>query len=190
MAEPPDILVADDEPHIVALLAELLTDAGYRVRTASNGRAALTAVQKQMPALILLDTMMPVHSGLEVVRILRAQGYHQLPIIMMSAVRLAEPLNRTGATDFLAKPFLLVEVLACVEHYIGVGSPDGSMVDDVGRTRAVGHYFLSRLRLARQAAAEHTHAQVRQSYQGQAASQGTPPHLLLWPQHQIAQALS
>jgi len=139
MAEPPDILVADDEPHIVALLAELLTDVGYRVRTASNGRAALTAVQKQMPALILLDNMMPVHSGLEVVRILRAQGYHQLPITMMSAVRLAEPLNRTGATDFLAKPFVFVDVLACIEHYTGVGSLDGSVPDNVSRARTVGH---------------------------------------------------
>jgi len=132
MAEPPDILVVDDEPHIVALLAELLTDAGYRVCTAFNGRAALTVVQKQMPALMLLDNMMPVQSGLEVVRILRAQGYHQLPIIMMSAVSLAEPLNRTGATDFLAKPFVLVDVLACVEYYISVGSPDGSVADDLG----------------------------------------------------------
>jgi len=138
MTEPPDILVVDDEPHIVALLAELLTDAGYRVRTASNGRVALTAVQKQVPALILLDYMMPVHSGLELVRILRAQGYEQLPIIMMSAVSIAESLRRAGATDFLPKPFLLVEVLACVEHYIGVGSADGSVTDDTGRTRAVG----------------------------------------------------
>ena len=88
-------------------------------------------------------------------------------------------LSRTGATDFLAKPFLLDEVLACVKHYIGVGSPETSVADDVGRTRVAGHSFLSRPRLVQQAAAEHTHAQARQSHQGQAASQGTPPHLLL-----------
>jgi CheY-like chemotaxis protein len=53
MAEPGDILVVDDESHIVALLTELLTDEGYCVRTASNGRTALAAVEKQLPALIL-----------------------------------------------------------------------------------------------------------------------------------------
>jgi CheY-like chemotaxis protein len=138
MAESADILVVDDEPHIVALLAELLMDAGYCVRTASNGRIALAAIEQQLPALILLDYMMPVLSGQEVVRVLRAQGYDQWPIIIKSAVSTAEPFRRTGVTDFLPKPFVLVEVLAYVEHAIGAGSPVGSVTDDESQTRVVG----------------------------------------------------
>jgi CheY-like chemotaxis protein len=138
MVESADILVVDDEPYIVALLVELLIDAGYCVRTASNGRTALAAVEKQLPALILLDYMMPVLSGMEVVRVLRAQGYAQLPIIIMTAVSVAEPFRRAGATDFLPKPFVLVDVLACVEQAIGAGSSIGSVTDDEVQTRVVG----------------------------------------------------
>src|SRR4051812_34140676 len=107
----PEILIVDDDQAIVALLADLLTDAGYLVSIASNGTSALAAVQKHTPALIILDNMMPGLSGWEVVRLLRANGFKQLPIIMMSAATAAEPLLRGGATDFIAKPFSLDELL-------------------------------------------------------------------------------
>jgi len=123
MYMPPDILIADDEEHITQLLAEVLTDAGYRVRVAYDGGSALAAVQEHTPALILLDNMMPVRSGLEVVRALRAQGYDKLPVIIMSAGTAAEPLLRAGATDFLPKPFFLDDVLDCIRGYIGDALP-------------------------------------------------------------------
>jgi DNA-binding response OmpR family regulator len=118
-----DILIADDEERIAELLAELLTDAGYRVRVVYDGGSALAAVRERTPALILLDNMMPVHSGLEVVRALRAQGYNQLPVIMMSAGTAAEPLLQAGATDVLLKPFLLDDLLDCIKGYIGDALP-------------------------------------------------------------------
>jgi CheY-like chemotaxis protein len=113
------ILVVDDEECVVALLAEVLSDAGYEVRVASNGASALTAVQKYAPALILLDNMMPGKSGIEVARSLRQQGYDDLPVIMMSAATPEEQLRAAGATDYLTKPFDLDDVLDCVGRYVG-----------------------------------------------------------------------
>lgn len=119
MPAPPDILIVDDEECISELLADVLGDTGYGVRIAVDGRSALTAVQERVPALILLDNMMPVLSGEDVLRWLRAEGFGHLPIIMMSAASSAEPLLRAGATDFLRKPFHLDDVVDCVSHYLG-----------------------------------------------------------------------
>jgi len=118
MPVPPYILIVDDEEQIAALLAEVVTDAGYRVRVVFNGASALVAVRERTPALILLDNMMPGLTGLEVVRALRAQGFDRLPIIMMSAALSASALLRAGATDFLPKPFFLDDLLNCIEHYV------------------------------------------------------------------------
>ncbi len=114
-----DILIADDEEQIRELLAEVLTDVGYRVRVANDGESALAAVQEHTPALILLDNMMPGLTGLDVVRSLRAQGLDRLPIIMMSAATSAKRVIQAGATDFLSKPFVLDDVLDCIERYVG-----------------------------------------------------------------------
>ena len=114
-----EILIVDDEEAIVALLTDLLTDAGYLVRIAYDGRSALAAIQEHAPALIILDNMMPGLSGRDVVRSLRAMEFISLPIIMMSASTAAEPLLRAGATDFIPKPFALDDVLTCVERHIG-----------------------------------------------------------------------
>ena len=116
---PPDILVVDDEQPITELLAEVLTDAGYRVGIAYDGMEALRAVKEHTPALILLDHMLPGITGWEVVRALRAQGFATLPIIMMSAAAPAEPFLQAGATDFLAKPFFLDDLLDCIRGYVG-----------------------------------------------------------------------
>ena len=119
MKTAPDILIVDDEQAITELLAEVLTDAGYRVRIAYNGTEALAAIKEYPPALILLDYMLPGISGRDVVRALRAQGYARLPVIMMSATASAEPLLQAGATDFLPKPFFLDELLERVRRYMG-----------------------------------------------------------------------
>jgi CheY-like chemotaxis protein len=83
----------------------------------------LAVVYERTPALILLDNMMPVRSGLEVVRTLRAQGYNRLPFILMSAGTTAEPLLHAGATDVLLKPFFLNNLLDCIRAYIGDALP-------------------------------------------------------------------
>lgn len=138
MNAPCDILIVDDEESITELLADVLTDVGYTVQCAYDGASALVAVQEQLPALILLDNMMPILSGIEVVRTLRAAGYTQLPIIMMSAGTAAEPLRQAGATTVLPKPFMLDEVVSCIERYCGRAwsppvRPGDTLIRTVGR---------------------------------------------------------
>ena len=118
MNTPPDILIVDDEQPITELLAEVLADAGYRVRIAYDGMETLAAVKEQMPALILLDHMLPGITGRDVMRALRAQGFVDLPVIMMSAAAPAEPLLQAGATDFLPKTFFLDDLLECIRVHL------------------------------------------------------------------------
>src|SRR5690349_13659803 len=113
-----EILVVDDEQEIAALLADVLREAGYKVRKAVDGRSALAAVQEHPPALIILDNMMPCLSGRDVVRSLRADEFKHLPIIMMSAATSAEQLLKAGATDFISKPFDLDDLLDCIAHHL------------------------------------------------------------------------
>jgi CheY-like chemotaxis protein len=117
MDTPPDILVADDEIEIVAFISELLTDAGYSVRTVPDGASALREIQRCPPALVLLDNAMPGMTGAEVLRQLRKDGFRQMPVIMMSAHTRAEVSLKLGA-DFLSKPFSLDDLLSHVAQHI------------------------------------------------------------------------
>jgi DNA-binding response OmpR family regulator len=110
------ILVVDDTPQNVKLLADLLGVKGYRVCTAANGEEALAQVAKEKPDLVLLDVMMPTRSGWDVCRELRRRGV-DVPIIMLTAR--GEEADRVrglelGADDYIAKPFALRELLARV----------------------------------------------------------------------------
>jgi two-component system phosphate regulon response regulator PhoB len=103
------ILVVDDEPDITALVAYHLARAGYRVSTAANGTDALTAIDAERPALVVLDLMLPGVSGYEVIEQLRARpDTVELPVLMLTARR--EEADRVhgltlGADDYLTKPF-------------------------------------------------------------------------------------
>jgi two-component system phosphate regulon response regulator PhoB len=103
------ILVVDDEPDIVALVAYHLARNGYRVSTASSGSDALEAARRERPALIVLDLMLPGMSGYEVLEQLRAgDGTRDVAVLMLTARR--EEQDRIqglslGADDYLTKPF-------------------------------------------------------------------------------------
>ena len=110
------ILVIDDEPANVALLEELLAEAGYtRVESISDSRAALETCSTFAPDLILLDLMMPHIDGLTVLENLRAVPTELfLPVVVLTADANEETKRRAlraGATDFLLKPFDHLEVL-------------------------------------------------------------------------------
>lgn len=109
------ILVVDDEPAIAALVADALTDAGYRALIAHDGEAALALAQSQPVDLAILDVMLPGKSGLEVCQVLRAES--DLPILMLSA-RQSEADKvlglGLGADDYVSKPFGIQELLARV----------------------------------------------------------------------------
>ncbi len=105
-AEPPRILVVDDEPAVCDLLKDFLEARGYTVITASSGPEALRAVEAERPRLILLDVLMPEMSGLEALTRVR-QIDRTLGVIMLTAVvdeRIAQEAMQQGAYDYVTKP--------------------------------------------------------------------------------------
>src|SRR4029450_6581137 len=103
------ILIADDEPHIVAALEFLLQRNGYDVIVARNGEEALEMVESRVPDLALLDIMMPVRSGYEVCRRIRERAdWRHIKIIMLSAKGRDAGGNKglaIGADLYVTKPF-------------------------------------------------------------------------------------
>ena len=101
------ILVVDDELSVRELLSDYFTERGYEVHMAENGRAALAAVERQRPHLVLLDIHMPKQDGVETLRRLRELA-PEVAVIMVTAnedVALARETLKLGALDYVAKPF-------------------------------------------------------------------------------------
>jgi two-component system response regulator MprA len=111
------ILVVDDDPNLLRMLRRGLILAGYEVEAVEDGEAALRAAREQEPDLLVLDVMLPEPlDGLEVARRLRAAG-SEVPILMLTArEQLDDKLAgfRSGADDYLPKPFAFEELLARV----------------------------------------------------------------------------
>jgi two-component system KDP operon response regulator KdpE len=110
---PPRILLVDDEPNILGTLAPLLRARGYEVHTAMNGRAALEAVDRDKPDLIVLDLGLPDTDGVELCREIRAGS--SVPIVVLSARGAEGDKVRAldiGADDYVTKPFGAEELLA------------------------------------------------------------------------------
>ena len=110
------ILIVDDEPANVALLEDMLAEAGYtRVRAISDSRTALDTCSTFEPDLVLLDLMMPHVDGFTILDALRATPAELfLPVIVLTAdvnEQTKRRALRAGATDFLLKPFDHLEVL-------------------------------------------------------------------------------
>ncbi len=108
------VLIVDDEPVILDVLAQLLALEGYEVRRASNGRRAVDAIASDPPDLVLSDMMMPEMSGMELTNYLRNQGSH-IPVILMSATYADV---RLPGVQFLSKPFDIDHVLQQVARSI------------------------------------------------------------------------
>jgi two-component system, OmpR family, phosphate regulon response regulator PhoB len=103
------VLVVDDEPDIVALVAYHLAKAGYRVSTASSGAAAIDQARRERPALVVLDLMLPGISGYEVLERLRSEDGTRGAAVLLLSARREEPDRvrglMLGADDYLTKPF-------------------------------------------------------------------------------------
>ncbi len=108
------LLVVDDEPNILELLATSLRFAGFDVTTATNGREALAEARRLRPDLVVLDVMMPDMDGFSVVRRMRGEGT-TAPVLFLTA-RDATEDKVTGLTvggdDYVTKPFSLEEIVA------------------------------------------------------------------------------
>jgi CheY-like chemotaxis protein len=116
---PNAILVVDDEPAILDMIAELLSYEGFEVVSTSQGSVALARAKADPPALILLDLMMPGMSGWQVIDALKASPQTRaIPIVVLSARRdLTAIAKELGIALFLAKPFDIDELISIVHQY-------------------------------------------------------------------------
>ncbi|MBI5842785.1 MAG: response regulator transcription factor [Chloroflexi bacterium] len=109
------ILVVEDEPSLAEVVSLYLKRAGYQVQTASNGKQAISFLEKQIPDFVILDIMLPEMDGLSLTRWLRDRS--DVPIIMVTARR--EEIDRIaglemGADDYVVKPFSPQELVSRV----------------------------------------------------------------------------
>ncbi|MEU3610734.1 response regulator transcription factor [Streptomyces sp. NPDC006872] len=132
---PPTVLLAEDDRAIRNALERALSLEGYRVTAVADGVEALAHAHKNPPDVLLLDVMMPGIDGLQVCRVLRAEG-DRTPILMLTA--LVETADRiagldAGADDYVVKPFDVEEVFARLRALLRRTNPDAAtpVVPDV-----------------------------------------------------------
>jgi DNA-binding response OmpR family regulator len=122
-AERPLILVADDDPDILELVAFRLERAGYEIIRAIDGEEALQRVSERVPDLAVLDVMMPKLNGYEVTRRIREEdATNDIPVILLTARAQEADVERgfeAGADDYLKKPFSPQELRARVQAILG-----------------------------------------------------------------------
>src|ERR671932_108440 len=128
-----NILVVDDTPNNLRLLAGILQGRGYEVRPVPNGKLALSGARGFLPDLILLDIMMPEMDGYEVCSKLKAdERTKDIPVIFVSAIN--DVLDKVkafsvGGVDYITKPFQVEEVLARVETHLALQRLQKSLQD-------------------------------------------------------------
>jgi DNA-binding response OmpR family regulator len=118
-----DILIAEDEPSIMESLDFILRRAGWSIVAVTDGDAALEAVRRHEPRLVVLDVMLPKRSGFEVLKQIRADSLtRSLPVLILTAKgqqqdrRIAEDL---GADRFVTKPYANADVVDAVRSLLG-----------------------------------------------------------------------
>ena len=122
------ILVVDDVPDILELLETTLKFKGYRVVTARNGQEALDVIQREHPALIIADILMPTMDGFSLVHRLRLNSQtRDIPVIFLSATYVT-PEDKDfaltiGVTRFIEKPVNLESFLPMISEYLAKGEP-------------------------------------------------------------------
>jgi DNA-binding response OmpR family regulator len=116
------ILIADDEPNIVAAVEYLLKRSGYEVSVARNGAEALELVETSFPDLVVLDVMMPVKSGYEVcMRMRERPDWRHIKIIMLSAKGRDAEVTKglsVGADLYITKPFSTRELTSKIKELL------------------------------------------------------------------------
>ena len=119
------VLIADDDPLLRSLLVHKLSADGHHVLVAEDGAQALAAIQEQNPDLIVLDALMPVMDGFEVLRRLKGGHLSSAPVIMLTALKREKDIVgalQLGAADYLVKPFIPDELSERVRRLLLVAS--------------------------------------------------------------------
>jgi DNA-binding response OmpR family regulator len=112
------ILAVEDDIHIAKLLRMELTHEGYEIEVLSNGNDALKYLEKELPDLLILDVMLPGINGFSLLEEIRENISTDLPVIMLTAKgEVKDRIRglRSGADDYLPKPFVIEELLARIE---------------------------------------------------------------------------
>ena len=119
------VLIADDEQNIVISLEFLMKRAGYAVRVAEDGQAAIDAIHAEAPDLVLLDVMMPKKSGFEVCQEIRADSrFDGVKILMLTAKGRDTEVSKglaLGADAYMTKPFSTKELVDKVNSLLAEG---------------------------------------------------------------------
>jgi diguanylate cyclase (GGDEF)-like protein len=140
-ADTQTVMVIDDDAVMRASIRELLTLAGYRVVVASSGAQALELLRTEMPALVMLDLVMPDMDGFVVCERLRAMPGHDLvPVLVMTGLDDYQSVDRAyeaGATDFIAKPLQWSILTHRVRFLIRSGTALGELKRAEARNRAL-----------------------------------------------------
>ncbi len=115
-----DVLIVDDDPDIRDAVGECLRYEGYDVHSAADGRDALERLEYGLrPAVILLDLMMPVLNGFDVLEALKSRPeWKSIPVVIVSANRGYEAEDLSGAVSILRKPVNVDRLLAAVEQAV------------------------------------------------------------------------
>ncbi|MFI5953554.1 response regulator transcription factor [Cryptosporangium sp. NPDC051539] len=117
------VLIADDDPDILALVTFKVKQAGYHLITATDGAAALAAARETTPDLCVLDVSMPRMSGLEVCRELRKdEATAKVPVLLLTARAQEADIEAgfdVGADDYVVKPFSPRELVARITAILG-----------------------------------------------------------------------
>jgi DNA-binding response OmpR family regulator len=118
-----DIVIAEDEPSILESLEFILRRAGWSIHSVTDGDAALDAVRRMRPRIVVLDVMLPRRSGFDVLKHIRADiDMRPTPVLILTAKgqqqdrRIAEEL---GADAFVTKPYANAEVVQMVRQLLG-----------------------------------------------------------------------
>lgn len=134
-----NILIVDDTPDNLRLLSTILSEQGYKVRSALHGEMALMGVKASPPDLILLDINMPKMNGYEVCSALKSmEATRQIPVIFMSALgEVGDKVKgfRAGGVDYITKPFQLEEVLARIETHLTIRNLASQLTEQNARLK-------------------------------------------------------
>jgi two-component system OmpR family response regulator len=117
-----DVLIAEDEPSILESLDFILRRAGYSIESVTDGDAALAAIRRERPRLVVLDVMLPKRSGFEVLKQIRADHItRDLPVLILTAKGQAQDrqiAEELGASSFVTKPYANADVVGTVRRLL------------------------------------------------------------------------